>query len=50
MSLVHLALLNRGIKVSALYALTTVMGQAEVRILSENLREVLEEARPLFPC
>jgi glutamate-1-semialdehyde 2,1-aminomutase len=50
MSLVHLALLNRGIKVYALYALTTVMGEAEIRILSDNLREVLEEARPLFPC
>jgi glutamate-1-semialdehyde 2,1-aminomutase len=49
MSLVHLALLNRGIKVYALYALTTVMGEAEIRILSDNLREVLEEARPMFP-
>ncbi len=50
MSLVHLALLNRGIKLYALYALTTVMGEAEIRILTGNLREVLEEARPLFPC
>ena len=50
MSLVHLALLNRGIKVYALYALTTVMGEAEVRTLTDNLREVLAEARPLFPC
>ncbi len=50
MSLVHLALLNRGIKLYALHALTTVMGEAEIRILTGNLREVLEEARPLFPC
>ena len=49
MSLVHLALLNRGIKLYALHALTTVMGEAEIRILTGNLREVLEEARPLFP-
>ena len=49
MSLVHLALLNRGIKNYTLYALTTVMGAEEVRTLSDNLREVLEEARPLFP-
>ena len=49
MSLVHLALLNRGIKLYALFALTTVMEEAEIRILTGNLREVLEEARPLFP-
>ena len=49
MSLVHLALLNRGIKIYALYALTTVMREAEVRFLTRNLREVLDEARPLFP-
>lgn len=50
MSLVHLALLNRGIKLYALFALTTVMGEAEIRILTGNLREVLEETRPLFSC
>ena len=44
--LLHLALLNRGIKADGNLAITTVMTEAEIEQLTSTLREVLEDFGP----
>ncbi len=44
--LMQLALLNRGIKTYRLFAISTVMSEAEIEQLASALRDVLEELRP----
>ena len=44
--LIHLALLNRGIKATGILAVSTVMGEAEIDLLASELRGVLAEFRP----
>ena len=44
--LIHLALLNRGIKATGILAISTVMGAAEIDLLATELRAVLTEFQP----
>jgi hypothetical protein len=44
--LLHLALLNRDIKASSIFAISTVMTEAEIERMANVLLEVLGEFRP----
>ena len=44
--LIHLALLNRGIKATGILAVSTIMGETEIDLLATELRAVLTEFQP----
>ena len=44
--LIHLALLNRGVKADGLLAVSTVMTETEIGLLTGVLRDVLDQFQP----